>query len=169
MLAISRIEEAGFGNGKYGAYYHVHSKSGHEGDTLKYLDLTGTTTTRWSWGCSHSMSNLLRFHPTDNAFMPACVTDCYPGTGAGDFKAVSIGGVYTDNKHKVIDVNAGCNGSVAGELGGQAPAPSGWKMVFNAHQNAATLGQSSYDKKTMNQDIALVSIGAALPNAAVRV
>ena len=33
-----------------------------------------------------------------------------------------------------MDVAAGCNGSVAGELGGAAVAPSGWKLVCNAHQ-----------------------------------
>ena len=36
--------------------------------------------TTWSWGCSHSMSNLLRYNGADKKFMPACVTDCYPGT-----------------------------------------------------------------------------------------
>src|SRR5262249_34470410 len=71
-IGESRLE---FGNGKYGAYYHVHSKTGHEGDTLKYVDLTGAATTTWAWGCSHSMSNVLRFHPKDMKFLPACVTD----------------------------------------------------------------------------------------------
>lgn len=158
-LGESRME---FGGGSYGAYYHVHSKSGHEGDTLKFVDLAGKASTTWSWGCSHSMSNLLRWNGGDKKFMPACVTDCYPGTSSSDFATGSIGGVYINNRNKVIDVDAGCNGSVAGELGGAAVAPSGWKLVFNAHQAPATLGQSSYDKATMNQDIGFATVGAGL-------
>jgi hypothetical protein len=56
-------------------------------------------------------------------------------------------------------VAAGCDGSVAGELGGAALAPGGWKLVFNAHQAPTTLGQASYDESTMNQDIGFSSIG----------
>jgi len=157
-IGEARLE---FGGGKYGAYYHVHSDSGHEGDTLKFVDAAaGAETTQWSWGCSHSMSDLLTFNPTANSFLPTCVTDCYPGTGSGDFALVSKGGVYTDNKRKVLDVDAGCNGSVAGELGGAAVASNGWKLVFNAHQNPVSLGQSSYMATSMNQDIAFSSIGS---------
>ena len=157
-IGESRLE---FGGDKYGAYYHVHSDSGHEGDTLKFTAAsTGAQTTQWSWGCSHSMSDLLSYHPQANSFLPVCVTDCYPGTGSGDFATVAIGGVYTDNKNKVMSVDAGCNGSVAGELGGAAVAPTGWKLVWNAHQSAVTMGQSSYSTSTSNQDIAFASIAA---------
>lgn len=69
-----------YGDGRYGAYYHVHSDSGHEGDTLKWIDArTGAETTGWDWGCSHSMSNLLRFHPETSSFLFVCVIDCYLG------------------------------------------------------------------------------------------
>jgi hypothetical protein len=64
-------------------------------------------------------------------------------------------------------VDAGCNGSVAGELGGGAVAPSGWKIVFNAHQAPATLGQSSYSTSTMNQDIGFAGIAAGLTSGGV--
>ena len=139
----------------------MHSDSGHEGDTLKFTAAaTGAQTTQWSWGCSHSMSDLLSYHPQAASFLPVCVTDCYPGTGSGDFAAVSIGGVYTDNRNKVMSVDAGCNGSVAGELGGAAIAPVGWKVTFNAHQSPATLGESSYSTATMNQDIGFAAIAA---------
>lgn len=155
-IGESRLE---FGAGKYGAYYHVHSDSGHEGDTLKWVAAsTGAETTGWDWGCSHSMSNLLTFNATSSAFLNACVTDCYPGTSGSNFATASIGGIYLNRREKVMDVAAGCNGSVAGELGGAAPAPGGWKMVFNAHQAPTTLGQDSYDENTMNQDIGFVSI-----------
>lgn len=163
-LGESRME---FGGSSYGAYYHVHSQSGHEGDTLKYVDLTGKQTTTWPWGCSLSMSNLLRYNATDKKFMPACVTDCYPGTSSSDFTTGSMGGVYTNNRNKVLDVDAGFDGDVAGELGCAALAPSGWKLVFNAHQAAATLGQSSYNKTTMNQDIGFASIGSGLTSGGV--
>ena len=55
-IGESRLE---FGGDRYGAYYHVHSDSGHEGDTLKFTAAaTGAQTTQWTWGCSHSMSDL---------------------------------------------------------------------------------------------------------------
>lgn len=154
-----------YGDGRYGAYYHVHGVSGsfdgHEGDAFKWVDAaTGAVTNRWSWGCSHSMSELLRHDPAAGQFLAACVTDCFPGT-SGDFATNSIGGIYLDhNRSKVLDVNAGCNGSVAGELGGLTPSPSGWRLVFNAHQAPATRGQSSYSPSTMNQDIGFAAIGA---------
>ena len=147
-----------FASGTYAAYYHVHGISGfangHEGDQLKSIDTSGGVTTQWQWGCSHSMSELL---PNN---LPICVTDCYPGTSGSNFATDSIGGVYVSNSQKVRDVDGGCNGSVAGELGGAASAPSGYKLVFNAHQAAATTGQSSYNAGSMNQDIAFASLGS---------
>ncbi len=159
-IGDSRLE---YGDGIYGAYYHVHSDTGHEGDTLKWVDAaSGAETTGWGWGCSHSMSNLLRFNADLATFMPACVTDCFPGT-SGDFGANAIGGVYLNHSQsKVIDVDAGCNGDVAGELGGAGLGPNGWVMTFNAHQAPATPGQGSYDPGSMNQDIAFVAIDASL-------
>jgi hypothetical protein len=132
---------------------------GHEGDQLKWIDATnGTITNGWSWGCSHSMSELLATSGTTT--LAACVTDCYPGTTGSSFSTDSIGGIYLDNARKVLDVDGGCNGSVGGELGSLAPAPSGWKLVFNAHQAPAMHGQSSYSPSTMNQDIGFASIAA---------
>ncbi len=167
-IGDSRLEYA---NGMYGAYYHVHGISGfangHEGDQLEWLDAsTGAMTTGWEWGCSHSTSAQLR--ASGGAFLAACMTDCYPGTTGTNFATDSIGGVYLNNATKVLDVDAGCNGSVAGELGSLAPAASGWRLVWNSHQNAATHGQSSYDPATMNQDIAFAPIDAgATPGAVV--
>ena len=157
-IGDSRLE---YGVGRYGAYYHVHSDSGHEGDTLKWVDAaSGAESTEWSWGCSHSMSNLLRFNPAADAIKPACVTDCYPGT-SGNFSTNSIGGIYINhNDAKIIDVDAGCNGDVAGELGGAALAPNGWLVAFNAHQNPATLGQGSYAPASMNQDIGIATVSS---------
>jgi hypothetical protein len=158
-IGESRLE---YGDGRYGAYYHVHGISGfangHEGDALKWIDAgTGAVSDGWSWGCSHSMSELLRYGPDSDRFLSACV----PGT-SGDFATGSIGGIYLDNRRKVLDIAAGCNGSVGGELGGAAPGPAGWKLVWNSHQAAATRGQRSYDASTMNQDIGFSSIASDL-------
>lgn len=160
-----------YGNGRYGAYYHVHGISGfangHEGDQLKWLDAaSGAMSNGWSWGCSHSMSALLGFHPGDAKWVAMCVTDCYPGT-SGDFATNSIGGLYLDNRTKVLDIDGGCNGSVAGELGSAAAAPSGWKVVWNSHQAPATGGQRSYDPQAMNQDIGFATIGGDLTPGAI--
>ncbi len=168
-IGESRLE---YGNGNYEAYFHVHGISGfamgHEGDALHTLAAaTGANTTNWEWGCSHSMSELLRFDPAANAILPICVTDCYPGTSGSNFATDSIGGIYLSNQTKVLDVDGGCNGSVAGELGGAAPAPAGWKLVFNAHQNAAAPGQSSYAPASMNQDIGFASISTTSAPGAV--
>ncbi len=159
-IGESRLE---FGGGRYGAYFHVHGISGfangHEGDALHWVDAAnGSRTLGWNWGCSHSMSELLRFSPAANQTLPICVTDCYPGTTGTVFATDSIGGVYLNNQTKVRDFDGGCNGSVAAELGGAAPGEAGWKLVFNGHQAAATKGQSSYNTATMNQDIGFVSI-----------
>ena len=121
---------------------------------------TGAHSLGWGWGCSHSMSELLRWDAPAGSIQPFCVTDCYPGTSGTDFSTESIGGVYVNHNYKVLDVDGGCNGSVAGELGGAAPGPAGWKLVFNAHQSPATKGQSSYSRGTMNQDIGFASIAA---------
>lgn len=160
-----------YGDGRYGAYYHVHGISGfaegHEGDQLKWLAAdTGAMSNGWSWGCSHSMSALLGYHPLDDRFVAMCVTDCFPGT-SGDFATSSIGGLYLDNRTLVHGIDAGCNGSVAGELGSAAAAPSGWKVVWNSHQAPATPGQSSYDRGTMNQDVGFAAIGGDLAPGAI--
>jgi hypothetical protein len=163
-IGDSRLE---FGDGKYGAYYHVHSDSGHEGDTLKWVTTAGVESTGWTWGCSHSMSNLLRFNPSTTKFLPACVTDCFPGT-SGAFSTNSIGGIYLNhNSGPVLNVAAGCNGSVAGELGSAALGPNGWKLVFNAHQAPATKGQNSYSPATMNQDIGFAAIQSSYASGSV--
>lgn len=168
-IGESRLE---YGGGKYGAYFHVHGISGgftgHEGDALHWLDAaSGSHTLGWSWGCSHSMSELLRFSPAAGATMPFCVTDCYPGTTGSNFATDSIGGVYVNSNAKVRDFDGGCNGSVGAELGSAAPGPAGWKIVFNGHQNAAANGQSAYSKTTMNQDIGFASVASNKSASAV--
>jgi hypothetical protein len=160
-IGESRLE---YGGGKYGAYFHVHgisgTFSGHEGDAIHWVNATtGVDTLGWDWGCSHSMSELLRFSPSANLVLPVCATDCYPGTSGSNFATSSIGGIYLNHSEKKVrDFDGACNGSVATEVGSLSPASDGWKLVFNGHQNAAVLGQSSYSTSTMNQDIGFVAI-----------
>jgi hypothetical protein len=166
-IGESRLEYDVAGN-RYGAYFHVHGTNpsyfayGHEGDMLGWINkTTGAITLGWEWGCSHSMSELLRFSPSANTVLPVCATDCYPGTSGSNFATDSIGGVYLNHSEKKVrDFDGGCNGKVAAEVGSLAPAAAGWMLVFNGHQNAATNGQSSYSTSTMNQDIGFVPIAS---------
>lgn len=50
-IGDSRME---YGGGKYEVYYHVHSDTGHEGDTAHTVTDAGVNATLWAWGCSHS-------------------------------------------------------------------------------------------------------------------
>jgi len=63
-IGESRLE---YGDNIFRAYYHVHGVSswqtGHEGDSLKTITADGVDITEWDWGCSHSMSNLLKYNP----------------------------------------------------------------------------------------------------------
>jgi hypothetical protein len=80
----------------------------------------------------------------------------------------SIGGIYLNNSLKVRDFDGACNGSVATEVGGLAPAAAGWKLVFNGHQLAAATGQSSYTSASgINQDIGFVSIANNLSRGSI--
>ena len=147
------------GRGEYRAYYHVHSPDGHEGDAYFRVNATtGTPTTVWNWGCSHSMSNLLSYHPVLNTTISLCVTDCYPGT-SGAFATNAIGGLYTDGRSLLQLMNAGCNGRVAGEVGMIVPIYNeSWAVIFNGHRKKAEKGASSYSTKTHNQDVGIAFI-----------
>lgn len=148
--------------GEYRAYYHVHSTSGHEGDAYFRVNATtGTPTTVWNWGCSHSMSNLLSYHPVLNTTLSLCVTDCYPGT-SGSFDTGSIGGLYTDGRSLLQLMNAGCNGNVAGEIGMIVPIYNeSWAVIFNGHRKKSERGQKTYSTKTHNQDVAIAFVNSS--------
>jgi len=158
-IGDSRMEYSPSDNSFY-IYYHVHCKSGHEGDTYyKVNAATGVASRKWRWGCSHSMSNLLSFHPVHNETLSVCVTDCYPGT-SGDFETESIGGLYTENKNLLQVMGGGCNGCVGGEVGMIAPVYNGkWVMIFNSHRNNVGKGQAAC-VSDYHQDIGLVFVGS---------
>jgi len=147
-------------NGNFYAYYHVHSSSGHEGDTYYRVNsVTGKATNLWFWGCSHSMSNLLSYHPVLNDTLAVCVTDCYPGTKGENFKTDSIGGLYTEAEHLLQKMSGGCNGCVGGEVGMAAPLhDGGWVVIFNSHRKDYGKGTAACGKKDLNQDVAVAIV-----------
>ena len=149
-----------YGNGEYRAYYHVHGVSSivkdHMGDAYVTISETGQARTIWDWGCSHSMSNLLRFQPDTNEFLSVCDSDAYPGLG-----------VYTENRNLIYNAPGNMRGSTAAELGGAATGINGtWLIVFNAPQPER--GGDTYDKNAGDQDIVLAFIGKDKKRASVK-
>lgn len=133
-----------FANGTYHAYFHVHSSSGHEGDAL-YTIKNGVVTRIWSWGCSHSMSNLLSYNEKTDTMIHVCDSDAYPGHGM--FAENSR--TYTLYTHPANE-----RGSSAGDLGGITTYEDGWLMIMNSYQPET--GGNTYTGK---QDIGLIWIG----------
>lgn len=123
-----------YGNGVYAAYWAVHGVSGwvagHEGDQLRYVNASGVIQSGgWTWGCSHSMAELVGFHSGDQKFTNFCSTDCYP-----DPPGLKM------NHSTNIQTGAGdCRGGVSLQLGQMAQAESGWKVVFNAENPDPTV------------------------------
>jgi len=155
-IGDSRMEVDSLGN--FYVYYHVHSLSGHEGDTYFKVDsASGKETRKWRWGCSHSMSNLLSFHPELNDILSLCVTDCFPGT-SGDFDTNSIGGLYTEDANLLQTMAGNCGGCVGGEIGMVAPVSNGgWVVIFNSHRNDVGKGTSACSS-SYNQDVGIVFV-----------
>lgn len=160
-----------YGDGRYAAYWAVHSFSGHEGDQLRYVDDTGEIVSGgWTWGCSHSMAELIGYHPGDQEFTNFCSTDCYP-----DPPGLKM------NYAATIQVADGhCDGWGSLQLGQMATAGTGWKVVFNAEDTAdseaygigfATAGGSATTTVvwltstdgTTERDPVLARIGSAIP------
>jgi hypothetical protein len=115
-----------YGNGRYGAYFAVHGDSGwpegHEGDQLSYVDSNGVIQSGgWEWGCSHSMAELISYHPTLGSFAPACSSDCYASKG-----------ILLNDSQVVFEADGNCGGLAAAQLGQMALAANTWKLAFNA-------------------------------------
>ncbi|MBN1877401.1 MAG: fibronectin type III domain-containing protein [Anaerolineae bacterium] len=124
-----------YGNNTYAAYFAVHGDSGwpegHEGDQLRYISGDGTIQSGgWDWGCSHSMAELVSYHPTLDAFAPVCSSDCYASKG-----------ILINDSKVVYACDGNCGGLVSAQLGQIALSQNTWKMVFNA------LEQSGYESK----------------------
>jgi len=115
-----------FGNGLYAAYFAVYGVSGwpkgHNGDQLTYVDSSGNIQSGgWDWGCSHSMAELVSYHPALSKFMPVCSSDCY-----------SSKGILISNSEVVYPCDGNCGGLVSAQLGQVALSGNSWKLVFSA-------------------------------------
>ena len=115
-----------YGNGLYGAYFTVYGVSGnytgHHGDQLVYVNDDGVKQSGgWDWGCSHSMAELISYHPDLDQFVPVCSSDCYAKKG-----------ILLNNKQVVIPGDGDCAGLVSTQLGQIALGVDSWKLVFNA-------------------------------------
>jgi hypothetical protein len=164
-----------YGNGLYAAYWAVHGVSGwvatHEGDQLQYVNDSGVLHSGgWSWGCSHSMAELVGYHPGDQQFTNFCSTDCYP----------ALPGLKMNYATTIQIADGHCNGYGSLQLGQMAAAETGWKVVFNAQDTAesetfgiglATAGGSATTRVvwltatdgTTERDPVLARIGSATP------
>jgi len=120
-----------YGGGTYAAYWAVHGVSGwvagHEGDELRFVSSTGAILSGgWTWGCSHSMAELVGYHPTQQSFASFCSTDCYPDPP----------GLKMNHSTNVFGAAGDCGGGVSLQLGQMAAAEAGWKVVFSAMDGA---------------------------------
>jgi hypothetical protein len=123
-LGDGRLE---YGNGSYAAYFTVKGNSGgfdgHYGDQLTYIADNGVLQLGgWNWGCSHSMAQLVTYHPQLDEFAAVCSADCFPD------KSIH----WVDASHQIYQTDGNCGGLVSAQLGQMALAADSWKLVFNA-------------------------------------
>jgi hypothetical protein len=123
-----------YGGGYYCAYWAVHGISGgydgHEGDQLTCTNDAGVIQGGgWSWGCSHSMAELVGYHSNDVAFTAFCSTDCYPDPP----------GLKMNHNTPIYQGDGNCRGHGSVQLGQMAEAEAGWKVVFNAQDTTASV------------------------------
>lgn len=141
-----------YGNGTYAAYFTVYGTSGgftgHNGDQLTYVNDAGTIQSGgWSWGCSHSMAELISYHPGLQKFIPICSSDCYASKGL----------LIQDNQ-VIYQCDGNCGGLVSAQLGQVAAGSGGWKIIFNALDRPPTIA---------GKGIGLASINASFQSSYV--
>jgi hypothetical protein len=115
-----------YGSGQYAAYFTVYGVAdpytGHNGDQLTFIDDAGNKQSGgWSWGCSHSMAELVNYHPELKKFIPVCSSDCYASKG-----------ILIQDSKVVYPGDGDCRGLVSAQLGQVVPNAGGWELVFNA-------------------------------------
>lgn len=121
----------GYGGGVYGAYLSVHgisgSTAGHEGDEYRRVSDAGATLTGgWTWGLSHSMAQLIDWHPGTSSLLTAGTSDCYPGKG-----------LYAGRTRLLWAADGDCAGRAQVMLGQMAAAANQrWLVAFNAIERA---------------------------------
>ncbi len=124
-----------YGDDQYAAYFAVHGDSGwpegNEGDQLTFVSTDGAIQPGgWEWGCSHSLAELVGYHPVLDKFIPVCSSDCYSNKGI----LVNVGQV-------VYAGDGDCAGLVSAQLGQVVQSASAWKLVFNAMARPGYEGQ----------------------------
>lgn len=166
-----------YGDGRYAAYFTVQGipgqwAAGHHGDQLTYVGDNGDLQSGgWDWGCSHSMAQLVSYHPTLNEFAAVCSSDCFPD------KSIH----WVNAGHQIYQGDGNCGGLVSTQLGQMALNEVAWKLVFNAQDQPCCEGngialatldssqQSSYVWLTdtngiYERDPVIARIGADLGN-----
>ncbi len=113
-----------YGNGLYLAYFTVKGTkggfTGHHGDQLTYVDNNGNIQSGgWNWRCSHSMAQLVSYHPDLDQFVSVCSSDCFPSKG-----------ILASSQ--VYKADGNCGGFVSAQLGQLALGEGSWKLLFNA-------------------------------------
>jgi len=114
-----------YGQGRYAAYFAVQGDSGwpqgNMGDQLTYVSSDGIVLSEgWDWGCSHSLAELINYHPALDKFVPVCASDCY-----------SSKGILLNIDQIVYPAAGDCAGLVSAQLGQIAQSESAWKLIFN--------------------------------------
>jgi hypothetical protein len=120
-----------YGGSRYAAYWAVHGiadfADGHEGDQLTIVNDSGVKQSGgWTWGCSHSMAELVGYHSNDAGFTAFCSTDCYPDPP----------GLTMNRSTSIYEGDGNCRGLGSVQLGQMAEAETGWKILFNAQDTA---------------------------------
>jgi hypothetical protein len=123
-----------YGGGFYAAYWAVHGISGnyagHEGDQLTFVNDSGAIQSGgWSWGCSHSMAELVGYHSNDAGFTSFCSTDCYPNPY----------GLKMNRSTTIYQGDGNCRGLGSVQFGQMAEAETGWKILFNAQDTGGSV------------------------------
>jgi hypothetical protein len=132
-LGDGRLE---YGNGLYAAYFTVKGiaggPEGHHGDQLTYVNDSGAIQPGgWNWGCSHSMAQLVTYHPQLDQFAAVCSSDCFPD------KSIH----WVNASHQIYQADGNCGGLVSAQLGQMAVGNDTWMLVFNAQERPCCTGK----------------------------
>ncbi len=124
-----------YGGGQYAAYFTVQGTSGdytgHYGDQLVYISDSGVIQSGgWDWGCSHSMAQLVDYHPGLDSFLSVCSSDCYPSKG-----------ILTQSSHVVYGGDGNCFGFGSAQLGQVAQGANSWRVAFSALEKPCCTGK----------------------------
>lgn len=125
-----------YGSGKYAAYFTVTGVSGgftgHYGDQLSYVNDSDVIQNNegWDWGCSHSMAQLVSYHPQLSKFAPVCSSDCYASKG-----------ILVNDNQVIYPGDGDCGGMASAQLGQLAVADQSWKLIFNALNRPSAVGR----------------------------